>query len=163
VGTIGGPKGVMLDEGVSDQELLDLKVTQGRPHFFVDMRICDDAGRVLPHDGVTVGDLQVRDRQHHTLLGCTAPDEDPSAGRERLTRMCGVQQQHLLPSCTPALVRPAFLSVYLSLARCVVLTRYRATTRAKPLPQTRTAGSARATWPASTSGGTCASQVGVHC
>ena len=33
---------------------------QGRPPIFVDMRIVDDNGKVLPHDGKAYGDLQVR-------------------------------------------------------------------------------------------------------
>ena len=33
---------------------------QGRPSYFIDMRIVDDEGRELPHDGRAYGDLQVR-------------------------------------------------------------------------------------------------------
>ena len=33
---------------------------QGRVTPFVDMRIVDDKGNVLPHDGKAYGDLQVR-------------------------------------------------------------------------------------------------------
>ena len=33
---------------------------QGRPSYFIDMRIVDDEGRELPHDGRAHGDLQVR-------------------------------------------------------------------------------------------------------
>ena len=39
-----------------------LKVKQGRPHMFCDMRIVDDEGKVLQHDGKSVGHLQVRAR-----------------------------------------------------------------------------------------------------
>ncbi len=33
---------------------------QGRPSMFVDVRIVDDAGRALPHDGRAQGELQCR-------------------------------------------------------------------------------------------------------
>ncbi|GIL83977.1 hypothetical protein Vretifemale_12710 [Volvox reticuliferus] len=39
---------------------LGAKLKQGRPHVLCDMRIVDDTGRELPHDGKTVGHLQVR-------------------------------------------------------------------------------------------------------
>ena len=37
-----------------------LKLKQGRPPFMVDMKITDDEGRTLPHDGQTFGRLKVR-------------------------------------------------------------------------------------------------------
>jgi fatty-acyl-CoA synthase len=37
-----------------------LKSLQGRPVFGVEMKIVDDAGRALPHDGQSVGELLVR-------------------------------------------------------------------------------------------------------
>jgi fatty-acyl-CoA synthase len=37
-----------------------LRATQGRPVAGVELRIVDDAGHELPHDGETVGELQVR-------------------------------------------------------------------------------------------------------
>jgi fatty-acyl-CoA synthase len=37
-----------------------LKLKQGRPPFTVDMKITDDAGRALPHDGETFGRLKVK-------------------------------------------------------------------------------------------------------
>ncbi|KAG2436741.1 hypothetical protein HXX76_006265 [Chlamydomonas incerta] len=39
---------------------LGAKLKQGRPHALCDMRIVDDGGRELPHDGKSVGHLQVR-------------------------------------------------------------------------------------------------------
>ena len=39
---------------------LAVKAKQGRPIFGVDLRLVDDAGKVLPHDGQTSGHLQVR-------------------------------------------------------------------------------------------------------
>lgn len=38
----------------------DLRANQGRPPFGVDIRILDEGGQVLPNDGATQGDLQVR-------------------------------------------------------------------------------------------------------
>ena len=37
-----------------------MRVRQGRPHVFVDMRIIDDSGKVLPMDGKAAGEVQVR-------------------------------------------------------------------------------------------------------
>ncbi len=37
-----------------------LRATQGRPVAGVELRIVDDGGNVLPHDGASVGELQVR-------------------------------------------------------------------------------------------------------
>jgi fatty-acyl-CoA synthase len=39
---------------------LDLQMKQGRPVFGVEMKIVDDAGRALPHDGIAFGHLRVR-------------------------------------------------------------------------------------------------------
>jgi len=45
---------------LSSDEQLAIKVKQGRPVFGVDLRLVDDAGDVLPHDGRTSGHLQIR-------------------------------------------------------------------------------------------------------
>ena len=37
-----------------------LKLKQGRPPFMIDMKITDDAGKTLPHDGTTFGRLKVK-------------------------------------------------------------------------------------------------------
>ena len=37
-----------------------VRARQGRPHAFVDMRIIDDSGKVLPTDGKAAGEVQVR-------------------------------------------------------------------------------------------------------
>lgn len=37
-----------------------VQVCQGRPHVLCDLRLVDDEGRLLPHDGQAIGDLQVR-------------------------------------------------------------------------------------------------------
>jgi fatty-acyl-CoA synthase len=58
VGTTGVllPKHEQLDEA----ERFAVKCKQGRALFGVDMRLVDDDGRVIPHDGKTSGHLQVR-------------------------------------------------------------------------------------------------------
>lgn len=45
---------------LNTEEQWRLRATQGRPVAGVELRIMDDAGQVLPHDGVCVGELQVR-------------------------------------------------------------------------------------------------------
>src|SRR3954471_21408423 len=42
------------------QTQLAIRAKQGRPLFGVEMKIVDDAGRELPHDGKSVGELLVR-------------------------------------------------------------------------------------------------------
>jgi fatty-acyl-CoA synthase len=42
------------------EERLLHKLKQGRPTFMVEMRLADEHGRALPHDGKTAGRLQVR-------------------------------------------------------------------------------------------------------
>ncbi len=44
----------------SDQELLDLQSLQGRRVFGVELKIVDEAGHCLPHDGEAAGELFVR-------------------------------------------------------------------------------------------------------
>lgn len=58
VGTTGVllPKHEQLDEAAR----FAVKCKQGRTLFGVDMRLVDDDGKVLPHDGKTTGHLQVR-------------------------------------------------------------------------------------------------------
>ena len=45
---------------LSDSEKTDLRTNQGRPLFGVDLRLLDENKQLLPHDGKTQGDLQVR-------------------------------------------------------------------------------------------------------
>jgi 3-(methylthio)propionyl---CoA ligase len=45
---------------LSSEDQLAIKVKQGRAVFGVDLRLVDDAGDVLPHDGKTSGHLQIR-------------------------------------------------------------------------------------------------------
>ena len=46
--------------GLGEAALMAVKAKQGRPVFGVEMKIVDEAGRELPHDGVSVGELLVR-------------------------------------------------------------------------------------------------------
>ncbi len=47
-------------QGASVAERLDVQCKQGRPIFGVELRIADDEGRPLPHDGKAYGHLLVR-------------------------------------------------------------------------------------------------------
>ena len=57
-----GTTGVLLPkhEGLPEAERFAVKCKQGRPVFGVDLRLVDDDGNVLPHDGKTSGHLQTR-------------------------------------------------------------------------------------------------------
>jgi hypothetical protein len=58
IGSLGGLKASVLEE-VDPKDHIEFKVAQGRPHVLCDMRIVDDDGKEMPHDGVAVGHLQV--------------------------------------------------------------------------------------------------------
>lgn len=45
---------------LSPEDMASTKCKQGRPPFGIDMRIVDEHGTVLPHDGEATGNLQVR-------------------------------------------------------------------------------------------------------
>ncbi|MCX7565085.1 long-chain fatty acid--CoA ligase [Sulfitobacter sp. F26169L] len=45
---------------LSEDEQAEIRVGQGRPPFGVDLRVMDEEGNVLPHDGKAQGDLQIR-------------------------------------------------------------------------------------------------------
>ncbi len=47
-------------QGLDHESKLAVKAKQGRPVFGVDMRLVDDTGAEVPHDGKTSGHLQVR-------------------------------------------------------------------------------------------------------
>jgi fatty-acyl-CoA synthase len=47
-------------DGCTLEQRLDVQVKQGRPIFGVDMKIVDDDGQELPHDGKAFGNLMVR-------------------------------------------------------------------------------------------------------
>jgi fatty-acyl-CoA synthase len=47
-------------DGLDEAARLAVKIKQGRPVFGVDLRLVDDSGVVVPHDGKTSGHLQVR-------------------------------------------------------------------------------------------------------
>ena len=44
----------------SPEEITHVLCSQGRPSFLVDLKITDETGRRLPHDGVAIGNLYVR-------------------------------------------------------------------------------------------------------
>ncbi|MDE1173312.1 MAG: 3-(methylthio)propionyl-CoA ligase [Parvibaculaceae bacterium] len=58
LGSLGSLKGGMEDWPLEKQ--IDVKVKQGRAPFTVEMKITDDEGRSLPHDGKAFGHLKVR-------------------------------------------------------------------------------------------------------
>ena len=58
VGTIGTLEPEM--EALPVEERIDIKTCQGRRIFNVEMKIVDESGARLPHDGLAVGELYVR-------------------------------------------------------------------------------------------------------
>lgn len=58
LGTMNRPLPFMKD--MSFEERMDVRVKQGRPACGVDMKIVDDEGKDLPHDGVAFGRLMVK-------------------------------------------------------------------------------------------------------
>ena len=58
VGTVNTLK--VKHDSLSAEERHKLALKQGRPLYGVDMRIVDESGQELPHDGVAFGELQVR-------------------------------------------------------------------------------------------------------
>lgn len=58
IGTVNRPKPFFAD--LSKDEQLDVRSKQGRPPFGVDLKIVDDDGNILPHDGETFGRLLCR-------------------------------------------------------------------------------------------------------
>jgi fatty-acyl-CoA synthase len=58
IGTFSTRSGPVI--GLASESWWKLKLKQGRPPFLVDMKITDDGGRSLPHDGATFGRLKVR-------------------------------------------------------------------------------------------------------
>jgi fatty-acyl-CoA synthase len=58
LGTIAAPSGAML--GLDDEAMLQAKLKQGRTPFTMQMKLTDDEGRPLPHDGTTFGRLKVK-------------------------------------------------------------------------------------------------------
>ena len=58
LGSVNHPKGK--HAGMPRDELLAVRLKQGRPPFGVEMKIVDDAGKELPRDGKAFGDLLVR-------------------------------------------------------------------------------------------------------
>lgn len=58
LGTMNQPK--TKHESLSDEEMQDLRLGQGRPPLGVDLRIVDEEGNLLPHDGETQGELHIK-------------------------------------------------------------------------------------------------------
>jgi fatty-acyl-CoA synthase len=58
LGSLGTRKAGM--EHLSDDEWWQIKLKQGRPAYSIEMKITDDEGKDLPHDGTTFGRLKVR-------------------------------------------------------------------------------------------------------
>jgi acyl-CoA synthetase (AMP-forming)/AMP-acid ligase II len=58
IGTLGVRSAMALD--LPDDQWWALKLKQGRPPFMVDLKITDDEGNALPHDGRTFGRLKVK-------------------------------------------------------------------------------------------------------
>lgn len=58
VGMVAHPRADM--QGASPQDLLPVRTSQGTPLPLVDVRAVDDQGAVIPRDGVTPGELEVR-------------------------------------------------------------------------------------------------------
>ena len=58
VGTIS--KVTAAHEGMSDEELTEMLMRQGRPLFGVELRVVDEAGAELPADGSSIGELRIR-------------------------------------------------------------------------------------------------------
>jgi fatty-acyl-CoA synthase len=46
--------------GAEGEDHWEQRATAGRPLPFLDIRICDEAGDPLPHDGATTGELEIR-------------------------------------------------------------------------------------------------------
>ena len=57
------------------EKQVDLKVSQGRRMYTVDMRIVNDSGELLPNDGKAFGELQVRG---HAVMNGYFEDEEAS-------------------------------------------------------------------------------------
>ena len=58
LGSLGTRKGGL--DGLKDEEWWQVKLKQGRPAYSVEMKITDDAGKELPHDGKSFGRLKVK-------------------------------------------------------------------------------------------------------
>ena len=56
--TLGSPLGK--HDGATPAEIVDMQVKQGRQIFGVELRLVGADGEILPHDGKSVGQLQVR-------------------------------------------------------------------------------------------------------
>jgi len=65
-------------ETLTDDEKAIIRKGQGRPPYGVELRLVDDQGAYLPHDGQTQGNLQIRGHWIvHTYFGMDAPALTP--------------------------------------------------------------------------------------
>ena len=86
-----------------------MRCLQGRPSYFIDMRIVDGEGRELPRDGKAHGDLQVRGphvvatyfRVRAAAAGCPPHPAVHNSPGER----CSQPAVCLLPGCWPLVIR----------------------------------------------------------
>jgi fatty-acyl-CoA synthase len=78
VGSFATARASMSD--LSDEALRELRLKQGGPVFGVEMRVVDQAGAPLPHDGTTAGALRVRGvavlREYYKRAGGDILDSD---------------------------------------------------------------------------------------
>jgi fatty-acyl-CoA synthase len=56
--TLGSP--LAMHDGATPAEIVDMQVKQGRQIFGVELRLVDADGTIVPYDGKSVGQLQVR-------------------------------------------------------------------------------------------------------
>jgi fatty-acyl-CoA synthase len=73
LGSVARVKGHL--DGLGDAEKLAVRSTQGYATAFVETRHVDDLGRILPHDGTSMGELEVRGAW---VASSYMKDEDPS-------------------------------------------------------------------------------------
>jgi fatty-acyl-CoA synthase len=78
IGSLGVPTGET--QVLAADDWWTVKLKQGRPPFMVDMKITDDEGRALPHDGQTFGRLKVKGpaiaKSYYKAEGQTAFDAE---------------------------------------------------------------------------------------
>ena len=77
LGTLNRPLPIMAS--MSDEQRMGFRIKQGRAPFGFDMKIVDDEGAALPHDGVAFGRLLVRGHwviERYFRVDVTALDED---------------------------------------------------------------------------------------
>jgi acyl-CoA synthetase (AMP-forming)/AMP-acid ligase II len=74
IGAAGAPGAI--PDGMSGEDRQRYKLKQGRPMFGVDIRLVDDRGEAVPHDGVSTGEILMRG---NTVI--SAYYKDPEASK----------------------------------------------------------------------------------